>query len=458
MELGSCVDEPEASYIVDARPEGCYMDQEHFWCDHTCREEHCAHEPGTTLTEDTVTGCPRCRNFSGRTLLEAIDCAMSLGGGTECVFSQPLEAMRRALTAPSFFSRENAQLQVIFVTAQDDCSAADPRLFDPAEDDPEGYLGPLTPFRYFEHGVECHVNGREEGPRFDCWPAEDEGALLRPIREYADFLRLMTRPFQTSVLVVAGPDRTGTILVEKDEQGRPALAPSCSLNSDAYALPAMRLGALVDDLTGPEPVEHRPFVSLCGRDLLSYQWDFIPHLCSDFEGAERLLRSPVRGCSPRADLSLVDGFTSPGWCADRCIAMRVFSFDDDVSPVVIPNCIEVCPEGYCPRNRDPRRAYAGGLPGPGYYTTLDLDLPVPECYYLLAREATSPYDPSDPSDPENVLPFVELVTRQVTPFYSHVEVCCESEAPDSRESRCRDYRDDDGDGLVDDMDEDCQGY
>jgi hypothetical protein len=66
-------------------------------------------------------------------------CVATLGTGG-CGFEQQLESVRRALidrTADtnSGFLRADTALAVVLVTDEDDCSAADPTIFDPARDD-----------------------------------------------------------------------------------------------------------------------------------------------------------------------------------------------------------------------------------------------------------------------------------------------------------------------------------
>jgi hypothetical protein len=92
---------------------------------------HCAHEPSASLSQDGF-GCPRCRNTGPQGPLEALDCTAGLGT-SGWGFEQPLEAMYLALDgnpANQGFLREDAHLAVVIFADEDDCSVADPHLFD----------------------------------------------------------------------------------------------------------------------------------------------------------------------------------------------------------------------------------------------------------------------------------------------------------------------------------------
>lgn len=71
-------------------------------------------------------------------LAEDFGCIAQLGH-SGCGFEQPFEAALKALTEQPYnegFLRANAPLAIIFIADEDDCSAADPGLYDP--DDPNG--------------------------------------------------------------------------------------------------------------------------------------------------------------------------------------------------------------------------------------------------------------------------------------------------------------------------------
>jgi hypothetical protein len=127
-------------------------------------------------------------NYTGD-LASQFACMVQLGT-QGCAFEQHLEAMRRALSvdnaANAGFVRDTAALAVVIVADEDDCSAADRAVFDPAQDDLEAPLGQLSSFRCFEFGVACAGDPeaeRESGPREGCVP-DEASAYLEKVSDY----------------------------------------------------------------------------------------------------------------------------------------------------------------------------------------------------------------------------------------------------------------------------------
>lgn len=144
-------------------------------------------------------------------------------GVNGCGFEQPFESMRRALDGRNpGFRRPDAPLLVVVYNDEDDCSAADTTLFDPAED---AVLGPLSSFRCFEHGVVCRDDDdpRAPGPRQGCVSRED--GYLTPLADYVDALRSRAAdPDAVAVAVISGP---AEITVEETLDGEPVLESPC---------------------------------------------------------------------------------------------------------------------------------------------------------------------------------------------------------------------------------------
>jgi hypothetical protein len=424
----------DGDYIIDVKPRGCAIKPrvEDACGTHDCTQENCSHEPGTEFFVDPDTGCPRCRNYRKEDLQEIVECALDVGR-SGCMFSQPLEAMRMALESGSSsgFLREGAFLHVVIITNQDDCSAADSSLFEP--DDENSDLGPLTPFRCFEHGVACDVGGRSPGPRHDCRPNEQPDGLIYPVSRYTSFLESIKDPMLVTTSAIAGPVGS-EIVVTTDEQGRPMLEPSCATGS-ATAAPAVRLRSFVEQI---EESVNLAFTSACSRQ---YDTALVVALCNN------RLSVIMDPCSsyPLAGCSLQDGHVPDGGqesdetCVPSCKLSRLVSWDaQDGTP--IPHCLEVCPEGVCPGNRDPSLSYAGGKP-----SAVDFDLPVDECWYASHEFC------ADPKYPE-----IRLPRSRDPPWKSWVQACCRLD-PEwfERECDCSDHRDDDGDCLIDRQDPDC---
>jgi MYXO-CTERM domain-containing protein len=132
-----------------------------------------------------------------------------------CAYQQPLEAMKRALEGDSGFRRDVADLAVMIVADEDDCSAVDPAaLFDPA-------LGPVD--------------------RYRCVQARSDEARIHPLDRYRRTLETAT-PIWFALGGVTGP--AGPVdVVEVD--GRPALAPVCG-GTGGDTGPSPRLGEFLD--------------------------------------------------------------------------------------------------------------------------------------------------------------------------------------------------------------------
>ena len=202
----------------------------------------------------------------------AFQCIAALGTDG-CGFEQTIMSAKKALdpTAninPGFLrnddpckaNREDALLAVVFITDEDDCSAANPQLFDPSQQGLNDPLGPLTSFRCFEFGVSCTCPGKAkcdrftQGARKNCVPG---GQYLHKVENFISFFKNIKKlpdvdtttgkctgkanPDRVIMAAIAGP----TEPVEVGVQGSyPTLKPSCS-SSQGFAVPGVRINALV---------------------------------------------------------------------------------------------------------------------------------------------------------------------------------------------------------------------
>lgn len=222
------------------------------------RVDGCSPPSGAFLADEIGPAGERARNYSGA-LADAFGCIARVGIGG-CGFEQPLAAMRRALDGSvpgnQGFLRPDAFLVLVFVTDEDDCSAADPAaLFDPA---PEAVatLGALTSFRCTRFGLLC--GGREldaAGEHRNCEPRA--GALVSHTDDFTGFLRFIRDPRALFVAVIAGPP--SPVIVRPAPSGL-ALAPACT-HEGGFAQPATRLAAFA------EAFPNHAFHSLCDDDL-----------------------------------------------------------------------------------------------------------------------------------------------------------------------------------------------
>ena len=172
-----------------------------------------------------------------------------------CGFEQTLLASKRAvdpvLNVNPGFLRKHALLAVVYITDEDDCSAANSGLFDPSAQGLTDPLGPLTSFRCFEFGVTCDCSGGGTcdrttlGPRKNCVPG---GKYLYKVNDLISFFKNLKKtvdgkpdPARVVMSAVAGP----TDRVEVGVDGKnPTLKPSCQ-TAQGFAVPAIRIKALV---------------------------------------------------------------------------------------------------------------------------------------------------------------------------------------------------------------------
>jgi len=184
---------------------------------------------------------------------DAFSCIAQLGV-QGCGYEQPLEAARRALDRQTNvnpgFLRNDPLLAVIFITDEDDCSAANQGIFDPSYAGITDPLGPLTSFRCFEFGVKCDCSGGKcdrttQGPRKNCVPG---GKYLHGVKRYVDFFENIKRTpdgksnaQRVIMAAIAGP--TSPVGVGTSG-GNPALKASCQSTLGA-AVPAIRLKSVV---------------------------------------------------------------------------------------------------------------------------------------------------------------------------------------------------------------------
>ena len=185
---------------------------------------------GRFLVDRQFADRSRERNYTG--LLHEVFPALARVGDSRCAFSQPLEAMRRALLEPQHggFLRDDADLAVIFITAQDDCSFGRAAFLDDVA------LAPIDTSR--------------------CYTRADE---LVPIDTYVTLLRSLKRdPSRITVSGVFGPTAPIELRVE---DGRVVVAPSCSYER-GEALPSPRLQLLLDQFPNRNTT-----TSICQQDL-----------------------------------------------------------------------------------------------------------------------------------------------------------------------------------------------
>ncbi len=187
-------------------------------------------------------------------------------GSAGCGFEQPLAATRRALVndANTGFARNDANLLVVMLMDEDDCSALDPQLFGP--DSPT--LGAQESFRCTRFGVVCDEPLDNVGTKTNCRPAvgspyvDDTSAFVTAMRT------VRRDPARVAVAAIAGDPTPVAIELRTPPGGgaaTPALAHSCSWQAATgshVADPAARIAAVVDALA-----PNASFSSICADNL-----------------------------------------------------------------------------------------------------------------------------------------------------------------------------------------------
>lgn len=210
---------------------------------------------GTRFLTDVAGVDGRERNYTG-TLTDNF-AKMARVGDTGCGFEQPFKAAHLALSGYTSgtegFLRDEALLLVVFVTDEDDCTATDSTLFSDPYADVCSELGPITSYRCFEHGVDCHdgLGSRALGERRYCRP-DESGRYMQSVAGFADALkRLKAHPGQVMVAGIYGkPNQITAIPDERLEAYQtPRLANVCNPTTRDKegdgATPAVRMNALM---------------------------------------------------------------------------------------------------------------------------------------------------------------------------------------------------------------------
>ena len=202
-------------------------------------------------------------NYAG-TLPDTLACIGELGE-QGCGFESPLEAIKRALDGShpenAGFLRDNADLGIVILTDEDDCSA-NPSLFD----HPTSDAGP-SDLRCALYGYTCDRPIDPTLPESYANCAPTLGGDLRDPSSYSDFLATLKDPSQTVVAVVGGDItsgiNTGPLTIGGNTQSL-AVEPSCNatINGNlAIARPGIRLGAF-SDMFG----DHGIYETVCQAD------------------------------------------------------------------------------------------------------------------------------------------------------------------------------------------------
>jgi hypothetical protein len=299
---------------------------------------------------DGATNIPGAGQSPVEQVKAAFQC-IALLGTTGCGYEHQLESARRALDPnlpvnPGFL-REDAFLAVVFITDEDDCSAAKPGLFDPSQKGLDDPLGPGTSFRCTEFGIRCDKNGRQPGPRTGCVPGYD---WLHKVEDYVGFFRtLKKQPDRVMLFAIAGPTEPFEVGLEGQN---PVLKPSCQSKHGgeiSFAVPAVRIASVVkgmaekrghfnrglDDSTPPREVE----VNICSPDF-GPAMKLVGDVISIVMGDQCLAMPPLTregGLACRAGDALGGGATCRQSCLDQ-VDCQVEDLVGDATPQLVDRC------------------------------------------------------------------------------------------------------------------------
>jgi hypothetical protein len=205
-------------------------------------------------------------------LAGALSCIANLGEGG-CGFEHQLASVARALGADGTllppenagFLRPDAQLVIVFLTNEDDCSAPDVTdLFDTSSSRIVDPLGPMQSYRCNEFGHLCDGappprTMAASFPPGACVPAEERGELIPVATLVRQIKSVKADPNQVSVVVIAGPRDPYEVVMVNAVEGTsdsangvpwPNVSHSCKDEVGVTADPGVRLVAFVDAFGG----------------------------------------------------------------------------------------------------------------------------------------------------------------------------------------------------------------
>ncbi|PKN28032.1 MAG: hypothetical protein CVU65_00285 [Deltaproteobacteria bacterium HGW-Deltaproteobacteria-22] len=390
----ACTNPVNQNYVVDVEPRGCTIEknvvegQATQCISHDCSQANCdvaaftgldgiPTEPaGLALTTD-ANDCPRCINYTvidpqtgELPTLEAVFKCMASVGTSGCGMEQPLEAVKRALEtrtgANTGFWRDNAYLAIFIISDEDDCSAKQPELFNPAGNINDT-LGTLTSFRCTEFGVKCDQEWQRVMPQgqltyTNCKPREatDPKNMLFPISVYTNYLSQLKDSSMIIVGAITGP-YANQLTVGLDNNQNPKLQPSCGIPTEG-ADPAVRLKALVTSFIQEEEDMQWAFTSICATDFSVA----LEGLGNKIKGLVEVqcITTPLNGCPDPAfangEAKLTDLPDAEAAVCEPLCSVQDIDIDGNVTE--IPLCAAT---------------YLGGHP-----PKLDQSLPVAKCYHV----------------------------------------------------------------------------
>ena len=208
--------------------------------------------PGATLPEPYLVISNGSQNFSGSPS-DQVSAVVKGIGVAGCGFEQHLAGIARAFANPANtgFRRATANLAIVVLADEDDCSVLDPSFFSPDT----ATLGPLESFRCTRWGVTCDQPLDSLGAKTNCRPATDSPY----VSDVAPFVDAVTAvepdPYHRAVFAIVG-DPSPVAIEDRNIGGSDqlALGHSCSYTDSSGGLevadPAVRIAAWAAALDG----------------------------------------------------------------------------------------------------------------------------------------------------------------------------------------------------------------
>lgn len=238
----------------------------------TARVQGCSPPNGTFISDVSTAsgdGSTRIKNYTG-TLEDTFSCIATLGD-VGCGFEQHLGSLEKALFDQPLnkdFIRPNALLAVIIISDEDDCTADNAAIYDPANSG----AGAFADFRCFEYGWECDQGTmtRNDGTYTNCHPRASSPYLRYPDTLVDRIKGLKADPRDIIISTIIGPSSlTDPKVVQTvvklqtapgGTQSVPTVQPSCT-NGAQNASPMPRIAYFAQQF------ENNTFYSLCNNDL-----------------------------------------------------------------------------------------------------------------------------------------------------------------------------------------------
>ena len=232
---------------------------------------------GTFISDSRNTDGTRTTNYTGS--LASAFAAIASVGSAGCGFEQPFQAVKVALDnnpANAGFLRASANLAIVMVTDEDDCSASHVALFG----SDTATLGALQSFRCTRFGVQCDTGGSTTdamntvGAKSQCH-SNPTSPYVMDVTGYATFLKgLKPDPNQVLFAALIGTPTPVEVILRAPPGGGtalPALEHSCMYQGAAgleVGDPGVRVAQLASQFA------RNTIASVCTQNLSTPLTDF----------------------------------------------------------------------------------------------------------------------------------------------------------------------------------------